>query len=186
MVLLHTPPGEIGASAADFSLPGIDGRTHTLADYQDARVLVIMFICNHCPYVQAIEKRLIALAGEMASKGVRFVGINSNDPINYPADSFENMKKRAAEKGYPFDYLMDESQEIARTYGAICTPDFFIFDSERKLRYRGRLDDSPRNPAAVKKEEMREALLALLAGKEIPEPQHSAMGCSIKWKDEEL
>lgn len=183
MVLLHTPPGTMGVLASDFSLPGIDGKTHTLKDYAAAPVLVIMFICNHCPYVQAIERRLIALANDLAAKGVRFVGINSNDPVSYPDDDFENMQKRAKEQGYSFDYLMDASQEIAHAYGAVCTPDFFVFDAERKLRYRGRLDDSPRNASAVRKQEMKLAIQALLAGKEITEPQNAAMGCSLKWRE---
>lgn len=183
MVLLHTPPGTMGMMAADFSLPGVDGKTHTLQEYDDAHVLVVMFICNHCPYVQAIEQRLIALAEDMEPLGVRFVGINSNDPVSYPEDNFENMKKRAKKQGYTFDYLMDESQDIARLYGAVCTPDFFVFDAERKLCYRGRLDDSPRNAVSVKKQEMKQAIEVLLAGQEVPEPQNASMGCSLKWRE---
>lgn len=184
MVLLHAPPGELGTAAADFSLPGVDGNIHTLSDYSAAPVLVVMFICNHCPYVLAIEKRLIDLANEMAHDGVKLVGINSNDVTDYPADSFDNMKLRAKEKGYPFDYLLDESQEVAHAYGAVCTPDFFVFDATRKLRYRGRLDDSPRNPAAVRNQDMKIAIQALLASNSVPEPQQATMGCSIKWRDE--
>ena len=183
MVLLHTPPGAMGMLASDFSLQGVDGNLHTLQEYSDAQVLVIMFICNHCPYVQAIETRLIVLSNELAPHHVRFVGINSNDPISYPEDNFENMKKRAAAQGYPFDYLVDESQEVARAYGAVCTPDFFVFDADRTLRYRGRLDDSPRNAAAVTKEEMKMAIQAIQAGREVPEPQHASMGCSLKWRE---
>ena len=182
MVLLHTPPGELGSAAPDFSLPGVDSKTHTMNDYADDAVLVIMFICNHCPYVQAIEDRLITLAQDMKKSGVSFVAISANDEKTYPQDSFENMRLRANEKKYPFDYLHDDSQETARTYGAVCTPDFFIYDKERKLAYRGRLDDSPRNPTAVKHEEMREAIQLILAGKPLPEEQKPAMGCSIKWK----
>jgi peroxiredoxin len=183
MVLLYTPPGAMGSAADDFSLPGVDGQLHTLAEYADAPVLVLFFICNHCPYVQSIEGRLIALANELKAKGVAFVGINSNDPLSYPEDNFANMSKRSRERGYSFDYLMDESQEVARAYGAVCTPDFFVFDRERTLRYRGRLDDSPRNPAAVRKQEMKQAILALLAGEAVPEPQHASMGCSLKWRE---
>ena len=182
MVLLHTPPGAMGTAAADFSLPGVDGNNHALADYADAPVLVIMFICNHCPYVQSVEQRLIDLSKQLAPQGVRFVGINSNDAISYPDDDFDHMKQRAQERGYPFDYLVDESQEVARAYGAVCTPDFFVFDAERKLRYRGRLDDSPRNAAAVRKQEMKEAIEALLAGRAVSEPQNASMGCSLKWR----
>ncbi|GAB0057124.1 hypothetical protein SIID45300_01445 [Candidatus Magnetaquicoccaceae bacterium FCR-1] len=183
MVLLHSPPGELGAFAPEFALPGVDGKTHTLESYQSSPVLVVMFICNHCPYVQAIEERLIVLARELQPRGVAFVGISSNDPTSYPEDSFENMRLRANKKGYPFDYLYDGNQRTARDYGAVCTPDFFVYDRERTLRYRGRLDDSPRNPAAVRREEMKEAILALLEDRAIPEPQNAAMGCSIKWKE---
>ncbi|MBF0621875.1 MAG: thioredoxin family protein [Magnetococcales bacterium] len=182
MVLLHTPPGELGSPAADFNLPGVDGHNHALDDYRDASVLVVMFICNHCPYVRSVEPRLIQLAREMAPAGVRMVGINSNDPTNYPDDSFENMKKRAEEKGYTFDYLCDEDQSVARAYGAICTPDFYIYDQQRKLRYRGRLDDSPRNPLMVKSQDLKAAIQAILEGQPVAERQHSSMGCSIKWK----
>lgn len=173
----------MGAVAADFSLPGVDGRVHTRMDYESAAVLVVMFICNHCPYVQAIESRLIDLVNELKPLGVAFVGINSNDPISYPEDNFEQMKKRAKEHQYPFDYLMDESQEVARAYGAVCTPDFFVFDAEKRLRYRGRLDDAPRNPAAVRSQELKRAIQALLAGEPVPEPQHASMGCSLKWRE---
>ena len=141
-----------------------------------------MFICNHCPYVQAIEQRLIDLARELAKKGVRFVGISSNDAENYPEDSFDNMKKRATAKNYPFDYLMDESQAVAKAYGAVCTPDFYVFDAQRKLRYRGRFDDSSRNPNAVTQQEMKTAILALMENRDIPDPQNASMGCSIKWR----
>ncbi|MBF0192068.1 MAG: thioredoxin family protein [Magnetococcales bacterium] len=183
MVLLHSPPGELGASAPDFALPGVDGKTHTLDQYRDCPVLVVMFICNHCPYVQAIEDRLIALGRALASKKVGFVGISSNDPTNYPEDSFANMQAKAKKKGYPFDYLYDATQQTAKDYGAVCTPDFFVYDQERKLRYRGRLDDSPRNPAAVRKEELKEAILALLEGHPVASHQNTTMGCSIKWKE---
>lgn len=183
MVLLHTPPGEPGTPAADFNLRGVDGRNHTLASYSASRVLVIMFICNHCPYVKAVESRLIALGRDPALVDVAFVGINSNDPTNYPEDSFDNMALLARERDYPFDYLLDDTQEVGRAYGAVCTPDFFIFDAARTLRYRGRLDDSPRNAEAVKQQEMREAILALLEGRPVPSPQHPSLGCSIKWRE---
>ena len=182
MVLLYTPPGTMGAPAADFSLPGTDDKIHSLAEYAQAPVLVVLFICNHCPYVQAVETRLIALANTLQPQGVAFAAINSNDPVSYPEDNLDNMKKRAQQHHYPFDYLMDESQAVARAYGAVCTPDFFVFDADRTLRYRGRLDDAPRNPAAVHQEEMKQAILALLAGEAVPEPQHASMGCSLKWR----
>ncbi|MBF0453517.1 MAG: thioredoxin family protein [Magnetococcales bacterium] len=185
MVLLHTPPGELGFVAPDFSLKGTDGNKHTLKDYKKSSVLVVMFICNHCPYVKAIESRLIDLAAGFSKKEAVFVAINSNDQVRYPEDSFKKMKSRAKKKKYPFDYLVDEKQLVAKEYGAVCTPDFFVFNSERKLCYRGRLDDSPRNPKAVKNEDLKLAIQALLANEPIAEPQHASMGCSIKWIDGE-
>ncbi|MBF0610861.1 MAG: thioredoxin family protein [Magnetococcales bacterium] len=184
MVLLHTPPGELGSPAADFALPGVSGSIHTLADYQQAPAMVVVFWCNHCPYVQALEQRVIDLAKEMNTLGVRFIAVSSNDTKSYPEDSFPNMKKRAKEKKYTFDYLFDEKQTMARAYGAVCTPDFFVYDQERKLRYRGRLDDSPRNPAGVRKQELKEAILAVLNGRPVPTPQNPSMGCSLKWLGE--
>lgn len=183
MVLLHSPPGELGTIAHDFNLPGVDGNNHTLAEYQDSPVLVVMFICNHCPYVQAIEDRLISLAHELSTLKVKFVAISSNDPTNYPEDSFTNMQIKAKKKGYPFHYLFDATQQTAKAYGAVCTPDFFVYDANRKLQYRGRLDDNPRNQAAVRKQEMKEAIIAILEGRLVPHPQNAVMGCSIKWKD---
>ncbi|MEO5365497.1 MAG: thioredoxin family protein [Magnetococcus sp. WYHC-3] len=182
MVLMHTPPVDPGSTAPNFDLPGVDGRQHSLADFKDAPVLVVMFICNHCPYVQAVEERLIALAGELQPRGVAFVAINSNDPVQYPEDDFTHMRQRAQRMGYPFPYLMDQTQEVASAYGAVCTPDFFVYDSQRQLRYRGRLDDSPRNPAMVKRQELRLAVEALLSGGAVPGPQHASLGCSIKWR----
>ncbi|MBF0158675.1 MAG: thioredoxin family protein [Magnetococcales bacterium] len=183
MALLYTPAGALGDQAPDFSLPGVDGRQYALADYASHAVLVVAFICNHCPYVQAIEQRLIVLARDLAGQGAALVGINSNDVVNYPEDSFDNMQRRAKANNYPFAYLFDESQQVARAYGAVCTPDFFVYDQSRCLRYRGRLDDSPRDATRVTRQELKEAVLALLAHKAIPEPQHPSMGCSIKWKE---
>ncbi|MEO5331894.1 MAG: thioredoxin family protein [Magnetococcus sp. YQC-5] len=183
MVLLHSPPGELGAFAPDFNLPGVDGHQHTLEEYSASKVLVVMFICNHCPYVQAIEDRLIALTHALSAQQVQFVGISSNDPTNYPEDSFANMQAKAKKKSYPFAYLYDATQETAKAYGAVCTPDFFVYDAQRKLRYRGRLDDSPRNPAAVRRQELKEAVLAILEGRPVSAHQNTTMGCSIKWKE---
>nr|CRH04685.1 conserved protein of unknown function [Include AhpC/TSA family domain] [Candidatus Magnetococcus massalia] len=182
MVLLHTPPGELGAAAADFELTGTDGHVHRLSDYAEAPVLVVMFICNHCPYVLAVEDRLILLADSLAGHNIKVIGINSNDATNYPEDSFAKMCERAESKGYTFDYLYDEDQSVARAYGAVCTPDFFIYDAERKLRYRGRLDDAPRNPSQVTREELKSAAVAIEQGNPVAEPQNASMGCSIKWK----
>jgi peroxiredoxin len=183
MVLLHTPAGELGAKAPDFSLMGVDGKRHSLQDYEKSSVLVVMFICNHCPYVQAIESRLIHLANEMLEKNVTFIGINSNDQVRYPDDDFEHMKIRAKEKQYPFDYLTDDTQSVAKAYGAVCTPDIYVFNKARELCYRGRLDDSPRNRAAVKSEDLKKAIEAVLDDKPVSAPQHASMGCSIKWAD---
>lgn len=181
MALVYTPPGELGAPAPDFVLPGVDGVTYGLADFAAQPVLLVMFICNHCPYVQAVEERLIALAREVLPLGAAVLAINSNDTVSYPADSLPNMAARAKELGYPFPYLFDETQEVAHAFGAVCTPDFFLYDAQRTLRYRGRLDDSPRNPAAVRHRELREAIFALLNGEPLAAVQHPSMGCSLKW-----
>src|SRR2546426_4612767 len=157
----------IGAAAPDFSLPAVDGKIYSLASFQDKPVLAVAFWCNHCPYVQAWEERTIAVQRDYAGKGVQFVMINANDEEGYPEDDFPNMVERSKRKGYNFPYLRDESQKIAEAYGAVCTPDFFVFDSSRKLRYRGKLDDS-KEPKGVKKQVMREVLDAVLTGKQPP------------------
>lgn len=182
MALTYTPDAELGSACPDFKLPSVDGKTFKLADFADAKALLVMFICNHCPYVQAIEDRLIQLAREFAPKGAAIVGICANDPSDYAEDSPENLLKRWRQKNYGFPYLIDESQEIARNFGAVCTPDFFLYDSGRKLRYRGRLDDSWKNPTLVKNQELKTALSDLLTGKSVNSQQNPSMGCSIKWK----
>jgi len=171
----------IGAAAPDFSLPAVDGKTYSLASFQDKPVLAVAFWCNHCPYVQAWEERTIAVQRDYAGKGVQFVMINANDEESYPEDDFPNMVERSKRKGYNFPYLRDESQKVAESYGAVCTPDFFVFDSARKLRYRGKLDDS-KEPKVVKKHVMREVLDAVLTGKQPATTFVPPMGCSIKWK----
>jgi len=171
----------LAEKAPSFTLPGVDGRDHSLADYRDADVLVLIQSCNHCPYVQAWEDRTIATQKEYAAKGVQFVAINPNETEGYPEDDFPHMVERAEAKGYPFPYLRDESQKVAEAYGGVCTPDFFVFDRNRRLRYRGRLDDS-KDPKGVKRRHMREVLDALVAGKEPPVTFAPPMGCSIKWK----
>ena len=172
----------IGSAAIDFSLAGVDGKTYSLASFKDKQILVVAFWCNHCPYVQAWEDRTIAVQREYAAKGVQFVMINANDEVSYPEDDFPHMVERAKMKRYNFPYLRDESQKAAEAYGAVCTPDFFVFDASRKLRYRGRLDDS-KDPKAVRRHLMHEALDALLAGGEPPVTFFPPMGCSIKWKE---
>jgi peroxiredoxin len=171
-----------GTPATAFSLPGVDGKTYTLESFRDAELLVVIFTCNHCPYAQALEPRFIALAREYAVKGVQFVAINPNDASAYPDDSFEVMKQRAEQSGFVFPYLRDESQAVARAYDAACTPDIFVFDRERTLRYNGRCDDNWKEPAKVTREDLRRALDLLLAGKPIDFDVAPALGCSIKWK----
>lgn len=173
---------QIGTSAPDFSLQGIDGKTYTLTSFTDQKVLVVVFMCNHCPYVQACEKRIIALQKDFAPQGVQFVGINANDSVKYPDDSFEEMKKRAAMVGHNFPYLWDESQAVAKAYNAVCTPDIFVYDQNRKLVYRGRIDDNWQEPAKATKHELKEALEYLVKGKPLSPQQNPSMGCSIKWK----
>ena len=182
MVLLHSEKPRLGIAAPDFSLKSVDGKSYSLASFKDKKVLVLMFICNHCPYVQAIEDRIIAFAKEVAPKGVQVVGICSNDPTDYPEDSPENLKKRWQAKQYGFPYLIDETQETAKAYGAICTPDIYAFDSKRKLVYRGQLDNNWQDPRKVTRQDLKEAVEAILAGKSPSEPQIPSMGCSIKWK----
>ncbi|MEP0546253.1 MAG: thioredoxin family protein [Rhodothermales bacterium] len=177
-----------GTAAPDFALPianpEVDDRggpTRQLGDYAEAEALVVVFMCNHCPYVHAVEDRLTALAREVAPR-VQVVGICSNDAERYPADSFEAMAERARAKAYPFPYLHDESQTAARAYGAVCTPDFFVYDADRRLAYRGRLDDGrPGQPAT--RPDLRRALDELLETGAVTAEQVPSMGCSIKWKD---
>lgn len=180
MALTYTPDPSLGMKAPDFSLPGTDGRTHTLDELRGARAVLIMFICNHCPYVIAVEDRLKALGLKFKDKDVKIVAISSNDASVKPADSFEKMK----EKNYPFPYLFDESQQVARAYGAVCTPDFFLFDHSLSLVYRGRLDDSWKDPALVTRQELSGAIEDLLHDRTPPHEQRPSMGCSIKWKAE--
>lgn len=183
MALLSTPAGDLGSLCPDFTLLGVDGREHARQDFENSKALVVMFICNHCPYVQAVEDRIVKLAGEMMRKQIAFVGISANDATKYPEDSFAKMRERAAEKKYPFAYLYDESQEVARRFGAVCTPDFFVYDQAQRIFYRGRLDDSWKDPAGVTRQDLREALNLLLEGQKPPDAQMPSMGCSIKWKE---
>jgi peroxiredoxin len=172
-----------GTPAPDFrGLPGVDGKHYSLADFSADTALVIFFSCNHCPYVQAYEDRVMELQKEFGSKGVRFIAINSNDASTYPDDSFENMVKRAKDRKFNFLYLRDDSQEVARAYGATHTPHLFLFDKDRKLRYTGRIDDNWQEPAKVTRRHLRDALIALLSGQAPPEAETFAVGCTIKWK----
>lgn len=183
MALTYTPENpELGAECPDFSLPVVTGGKLSKSDLKNFKGLAVMFICNHCPYVKAVEDRLITLARDMKSKGLEFVAIMSNDASVKPDDSPENLRKRAIEKNYPFPYLFDETQDVAKRFGAVCTPDFFVYDSAFKLAYRGRLDDNWKDPTQVKSEEMRTALEALSRGEKPSTKQIPSMGCSIKWK----
>jgi peroxiredoxin len=182
MALTYSTQVALGTPAHGFDLPATDGQRYTLESFADAQALVVMFICNHCPYVKAVNKRLVELARTYQPRGVAFVAISSNDATRYPDDSFEKMAEVAKEEGYPFVYLYDETQEVARTYGAVCTPDFFVYDASRTLAYRGRLDDNWKDESAVTRRELAAALDALLAGERPAAEQHASMGCSIKWR----
>ncbi|MBI2996610.1 MAG: thioredoxin family protein [Candidatus Melainabacteria bacterium] len=172
---------KIGSKLPDFNLPGIDGKNYTPSLFKDSKVLVVMFTCNHCPYVQAYEQRLIDLQSFFKDKLVSFVAINSNNEINYPEDSFENMIKRAKEKGYNFPYLRDQTQEIVKKFGASYTPEVFVFDQNKVLKYHGRIDDNYKEPKKVTKQDLKEAIEAVLANKEIKSSETQAIGCTVKW-----
>ena len=183
MALTETPPLAPGLCAPGFRLPATDGRTLSLADVRGPRGVVVMFICNHCPYVQAIRERLIQDAADLIGAGVGVVGISSNDAGAYPEDSFERMREISLSWRLPFPYLYDADQSVARAYGAVCTPDFFGFDAEGLLRYRGRLDAAHRGPRPDgMARELVDAMLAVADGRALPVEQHPSMGCSIKWK----
>jgi peroxiredoxin len=171
----------LGTETPSFELPGVDGNDHSLGDYGDAKLLALVQYCNHCPYVLAWEGRLMALTSDYADRGVQVVAINSNDVARYPEDSFERMKARAEELDFPFDYLFDGSQSLARALGAERTPEVFLFDEERRLRYHGAIDDS-RDENGVSRSYLREAIDALLAGRETPVAETDSVGCSVKWK----
>jgi peroxiredoxin len=170
----------LGARAPDFDLPGIDGRKHSLSSFSGKPVLVVMFTCNHCPYVKDYEDRMVAIQRDYGAKGVQLVAINSNDEKAYPEDSFPEMVKRANAKGFNFPYLRDESQKVVEAYGGVCTPHIFAFDKGRVLRYRGRIDDS-RDASKVSSSDLRNALNDMLAGKTVRVPDTRPFGCSIKW-----
>jgi peroxiredoxin len=171
----------LGADAPGFDLPGVDGRHHKLEDYADAPALAVIWSCNHCPYVQAWEGRMVSLQDDYAGRGVRLVAINSNDDERYPADSFEAMRARARVRGFTFDYLFDADQSAARAYGSERTPEVFLFDADRRLVYHGAIDDS-HDEDAVTRHYLRDALDAVLDGGEPSLAQTPAVGCSVKWR----
>jgi len=184
MVLMETPVCNFGEKAINFHLLGTDGKQWSLADCVGEKGILLMFICNHCPYVKAIQTRLVDDAMKLIGLGINSVAIMSNDPDDYPEDSFENMQKVAAEYNYPFPYLIDESQEIAKAYGAICTPDFFGYNAALELQYRGRLDDSGmKSPSINSKHDLLEAMIDVAETGNGPKHQIPSMGCSIKWKN---
>src|SRR5271157_3085312 len=173
----------LGTSAPDFRLPDTRGHTVSPADFKSAPALLVLFICNHCPYVKHIRSGLADLGREYQKRAVAIVAINSNDAENYPEDSPERMKQEVKTAGYVFPYLYDDAQSAAKAYRAACTPDIFLFDKNRRLVYRGQFDDSrPGNGRPVTGRDLRAALDAVLAGKPVPEPQTASMGCNIKWK----
>ena len=182
MALLESTMPSLGTLAHDFLLDGIDGKTHSLESYSEKEIIVIIFMCNHCPYVKAVLKRIIDLQNEFIARGVQFIGINPNDAIRYPDDSLENMKTIAKENNFSFPYLVDPSQEIAKLYDAVCTPDLYVYGKDRKLTYRGRIDDNWEHPKKVTQQDLKLALENILAGQLVAKEQIPSMGCSIKWK----
>ena len=183
MVRTETPVCDFGLPAPDFRLKGVDGKVWTLSEARGKNGLLVMFICNHCPYVKAVLDRIIRDASELQAMGVNSVAIMSNDPADYPEDSFDNMKQVAQKLKFPFPYLYDETQEIAKAYGAVCTPDFFGYNKELQLQYRGRLDESRKEPAAPNaRRDLFEAMKQVAQTGQGPKDQVPGMGCSIKWK----
>jgi peroxiredoxin len=183
MAAAQPPLCNFGWKAPDFRLKGIDGKAYTLAEARGPKGLLVMFICNHCPYVRAIVDRLVRDARDLQKIGVGVVAVMSNDTVAYPDDSFENMKKFAARNGFTFPYVIDETQEVARAWDAVCTPDFFGFNANLELQYRGRLDASRKDPAPPDaKRELYEAMAEIARTGRGPREQNASMGCSIKWK----
>ncbi len=183
MVLTPSTMLPIGTKAPDFSLVNVDGRTVSLEDFEGKPAFLAIFMCNHCPFVKHLADAIAKFATEYMAKGVAIVGINSNDVANYPADSPEQMVREAEERGYTFPYLYDETQEVAQAYHAACTPDFFLFDKDRKLVYRGQFDSSrPDSGIPITGADLRAAVDAVLAGKQPSEKQTPSIGCNIKWK----
>jgi peroxiredoxin len=183
MVLTPSTMLDLGTKAPDFSLPDVHGRKVSLSDFASAKVLVVLFICNHCPYVKHIRRGLAQIARDYGPRSVAFVAINSNDVDQYPDDSPPNMAAEAQQYGYDFPYLFDETQSVAKAYRAACTPDIYVFDEDRVLVYRGQFDESrPGKDIPVTGEDLRAAIDALLAGRPVSDDQVPSMGCNIKWK----
>jgi len=183
MVRTHSTMMSLGSTAPAFALPDTDGRTVSLEDRADAAGYLVMFICNHCPYVKHVADELARLGREYEEKGIAIFAISSNDVANYPDDSPEKMKEEKAQRGYTFPYLYDATQQVAKAYRAACTPDFFLFDAARRLVYRGQLDDSrPKTDMPVTGRDLRAAMDALLLRQPVPAEQRPSLGCNIKWK----
>jgi len=183
MVSLQTPVCDFGRPAVDFSLPGVDGRSWSLEQCRGENGLLVMFICNHCPYVKAVQERIVRDASELLDYGINSVAIMSNDPTEYAEDSFDNMRRVAQEFAFPFPYLLDETQAVAKAYGAVCTPDFFGYNAKLELQYRGRLDESRKEQASPDvRRDLFEAMKAVAQTGQGPAEQVPSMGCSIKWR----
>ena len=182
MVAAPSSVCNFGWKAVDFDLPGVDGKRHDLASARGPNGLVVMFICNHCPYVKAVLERIVRDCKELGAHGIGAIAIMSNDPAEYAEDSFENMKRVARERAFPFPYVFDESQQIAKAYGAQCTPDFFGFNAQLELQYRGRLDASRTSPVPNARRDLYEAMLGVASTGDGPRDQIASIGCSIKWR----
>jgi len=182
MVSLQTSVCDFGWKAVDFDLPGVDGKRHSLASARGPNGLLVMFICNHCPYVKAVIERIVHECRELAGHGIGSIAIMSNDSGDYPEDSFDNMQRVAREKDFPFPYVFDETQQVAKAYRAVCTPDFFGFNAKLELQYRGRLDASRREAVPGARRELYEAMLQIAQTGQGPREQTPSVGCSIKWR----
>lgn len=182
MARTETPVCEFDTPALDFSLPGVDGKIWTLAQARGDKGLLVMFICNHCPYVQAVLDRIVRDTAELQQHGINAIAIMSNDPAEHPEDSFDNMQRIARDMRFPFPYVLDASQEIAQAYGAVCTPDFFGYNADLLLQYRGRLDESRKEAAPNARRDLFEAMKQVALTGKGPRQQIPSMGCSIKWR----
>jgi peroxiredoxin len=183
MAATQPPVCDFGWKALDFNLPGVDGQRHTLASARGPNGLLVMFICNHCPYVKAVIQRIIRDSLELKALGVGSIAIMSNDPTDYPEDSWEHMVREATLMKFPFPYVLDDTQAVAKAYGAVCTPDFFGFNADLRLQYRGRLDESRKETAPDARRELFEAMKQVALTGSGPQEQIASIGCSIKWKD---
>lgn len=183
MATVHSTMVPLGTPAPDFELPSTDNKTYSLKNFKAKKVLVVIFMCNHCPYVKAVLERLITLQNDYAERSVQLVGINVNDITRYPDDSPAHMTELAEKENLSFPYLYDASQESAKAYDAVCTPDIYVYGEERKLLYRGRIDDNWQHPDEITRHDLNDAIEAILADQPVKDDQTSSMGCSIKWKE---